>query len=246
MNISEKLTTIAQNEQKVYDAGKKSEYDKFWDSFQNNGNRTSYSYAFFSYTSTSGYSAWNDETFKPKYDLKPTSAGESMFRTLSVTNFKQLLIDLGISLDLSKVTTFSNGFAFSKVTHLGEIDLSSCVSLRESFRNCDVVTIDKLIIKSTADVTNIFLASYNLENLTIEGNISKSIDFKYQKKLTYESIISIINALSESSANQTVTFSKTAINNAFRINIDDETTYPEGSEFYDLRNSKSNWTFNYV
>ena len=35
MSIADKLTTIAENEQKVYDAGAKSEHDKFWDSYQN-------------------------------------------------------------------------------------------------------------------------------------------------------------------------------------------------------------------
>ena len=30
------------------------------------------------------------------------------------------------------------------------------------------------------------------------------------------------------------------------ININDETTYPVGSEFYTLRHSKDNWTFSYV
>ena len=34
MSIAEKLTTIAENEQKVYDAGQKSEYDRFWDSYR--------------------------------------------------------------------------------------------------------------------------------------------------------------------------------------------------------------------
>ena len=78
MSIAEKLTAIAENEQRVYDAGymhgnndgyllgeeagKKSEYDAFWDAFQLDGERTNYSYAF------SG-SGWHSETFKPKYKI---------------------------------------------------------------------------------------------------------------------------------------------------------------------------------
>ena len=40
MSIAEKLQQIAENEQNVYDAGKKAQYDEFWDNYQNKGNRT--------------------------------------------------------------------------------------------------------------------------------------------------------------------------------------------------------------
>ena len=45
MSIAEKLELIAENEQKVFDAGKKSEYDEFWDNYQKKSDgsaRTSY------------------------------------------------------------------------------------------------------------------------------------------------------------------------------------------------------------
>ena len=62
MSIAEKLTTIAENEQKVYEAGKKSQYDEFWDTYQTNGQRTNYTYAF------SGL-GWTDNLYKPKYPI---------------------------------------------------------------------------------------------------------------------------------------------------------------------------------
>mgnify|MGYP003296383754 CR=1 FL=1 len=34
MSISDKLQTIAENEQRVFDAGKKTQYDEFWDALQ--------------------------------------------------------------------------------------------------------------------------------------------------------------------------------------------------------------------
>ena len=60
MNIAEKLTAIAENVPRVYEAGKKSEYDAFWDSFQDNGQRTQYPYAFY---------VWGAKHFKPKYPI---------------------------------------------------------------------------------------------------------------------------------------------------------------------------------
>ena len=46
MSIADKLTTIAENEQKVFDAGKQAEYDEFWDSFQSKGTRKDCQYLF--------------------------------------------------------------------------------------------------------------------------------------------------------------------------------------------------------
>ena len=52
---------------KGYTDGQEAERSAFWDIYQDNGNRTVYQNAF------SG-AGWNDETFTPKYDMKPTSA----------------------------------------------------------------------------------------------------------------------------------------------------------------------------
>lgn len=68
MSIAEKLTTIAENEQKVYEAGKKSEYDRFWDIYQDEGNPMRY------YATFSG-AGWTDENFKPKYNIVFNSSG---------------------------------------------------------------------------------------------------------------------------------------------------------------------------
>ena len=44
--------------------GKQAEYDRFWDAFQNYGNRKYYDFGFY-YLSGS----WNDESYRPKYDI---------------------------------------------------------------------------------------------------------------------------------------------------------------------------------
>ena len=82
MTIAEKTQRAQEDLANVYNAGKaegytdgkadgytegaKSEYDKFWDAFQNNGTKTNYSYCF--YTSN-----WTEKTFRPKYKLVPTN-----------------------------------------------------------------------------------------------------------------------------------------------------------------------------
>ena len=115
-----------------------------------------------------------------------------------------------------------------------------------------------------------------LEDIVVEGVIGNSIDFQYSplskysimgKVITEEeynalsdavktnNVITIngvhyyggvITALKSDATGKTLTLKKTAVNTAFGINVDDETTYPAGSEFYELRHSKDNWTFSYV
>ena len=116
----------------------------------------------------------------------------------------------------------------------------------------------------------------SLKNITFTNNIYPSINFKWSplskdsimgKPITNEEyeVLSdavknnnvfylggvyyyggIISALSRTTTGKTLTLKKTAVNEAFGIDVDDETTYPEGSEYYTLRHSRDNWTFSYV
>lgn len=64
----------------VYDAGKQTEYDKFWDTFQQNGKRTNYNRAFFS--ETMAQSGWNDKNYNPKYDIVTISGAQTFWCAL--------------------------------------------------------------------------------------------------------------------------------------------------------------------
>ena len=67
MTTSEKLVAVAENVQKVYKSGKKSEWSAFWDYFQGKGTVTYYNSFFAS-------KAWSANTFRPKYDMTPINA----------------------------------------------------------------------------------------------------------------------------------------------------------------------------
>lgn len=56
----------------VFEAGVKSEYDRFWDSIQQNGTRRNYPYIF-------GGSGWTDDIFKPKYEIIVNNLATQMF-----------------------------------------------------------------------------------------------------------------------------------------------------------------------
>lgn len=255
MSIAEKLKLIAENVQKVYEAGKAAGggsgdgwYDEFWDEYQRNpttgelGGKTDYRYMFYG-------SGWTNTTFKPKYNMAPTNAS-SMFYSADIKgDFAELLESLGVELDLSNCSSHSAIFnSADLITRLPELDMSKG-DFSYSFGGMRrLQKIDKLIINDLGNQSwaSAFTNDYKLEDLIIEGVIGKN-GFNVQWcPLNHDSIVSIINALSTSTSGLSITLNKSSVNNAFGINVDDDTTYPEGSEYYNLRHSKDNWTINYI
>ena len=159
MSIADKLTTIAENEPKVYEAGKAKERDEWWENFQNGGKRTAYNYAFYSMY-------WTDDIYHPKYPIYTKNAN-SMFDN-------SLITDTIVDVDVSGIT----------------------ITVGATFRNCkNLKTIRKFITKASAEYNaNVFEDCSALENITIEGEIGRTITFQYSP-LTVESMKSIISSL---------------------------------------------------
>lgn len=238
---TELLNEYSSKIDEVYEAGKKAQHDAFWDIYQDNGNRTDYSFAF-------GGAGWTPETFKPKYNIIIAGvSGNSAFKRSKIGNLKQILEDLGKELDFSGCTNFSETFGQPGITHIGVVDTRNANNITSlCVWNSALIEIKKLILKDDGSQTslNAFVGTSKLETLFIEGVIGN--DFLVQSNvLNRASIESIVNHLSDEKG-ATLTLRKLAVNKAFNINVDDPTTYPEGSEYYTLRNSKSNWTFNYA
>jgi hypothetical protein len=222
----------------VYKAGAKSEYDRFWDVMQANGTRTDYRRAFYG-------EGWREETFRPKYDLNVSNAS-SMFQScnmLSYSNHLNLtehLKALGIKLDTSKATAVDYLFYSSSISAVPAISTISAPELTGIFAYSTVVNIEKLILKSDGSQTFAvaFQGAYNIITLTIEGVIGQNgFDIHWSTKLSKESIISIINALSSTVSGKTITLSKTAVNTAFSM-----TDGNPSQEWSNLIATKSNWT----
>lgn len=218
----------------VHAAGAKSEYDRFWDAYQENGNRYGYSHAF------AGV-AWTKDIFQPKYDICPQNALQ-MFRTATQLNFDldEHLSGLGIEFDTSHCINFSETFMDSAVTGLGTIDTRSASSVAYIFRGArSLVTVRHLILKDDGTQTVSVQAFQNcsaLENIRVSGVIGQSdLSLQWSTKLSHDSIVSIIHALSASTAGLSVTLSETAVNNAFTA-----------EEWEALIATKPNWTINLV
>lgn len=190
MSIADKLTTIAENEQKVYDAGKKSQYDEFWDSFQDKGKRTDYNMAF------SGL-GWTDTTFKPKYKIKIIESAHRLFQGSRITD----LTECGVEVDFSECQQMQMTFYHTKFKKLGVINVKSTTTLANTFAySLDLETIEELIIQNdgtTPISINTFEYCVQLRNLIVNGKLGKSVSLKWSPNLTHESLISIINALKD-------------------------------------------------
>lgn len=168
------------------------------------------------------FETWSDALFYPKYDMILTSA-VGMFTSCNITNLKQRFIDCGVVLDTSKISNFSYMFAYSRsITHIPTLNVGQATTLYYTFQNCSA-----------------------LEEIRLEGVLGQSIDFKHSTKLSHDSIVSIINALSTTTSEIAVTLSKTAVNTAFETSAgagDGSTS----EEWLALTNTKTNWTINLV
>lgn len=249
MTISEKLSKIAENEEKVFDAGKKSQYDEFWDAFQENGTKKNYDYTFYG-------RGWNNTTFNPKYDIVPDRVmyAFAFLNKDAVGGRKEKKVDIAAALERNNVKLDfrlmegGNGagmFYQAGISHLPELNTEKMATFPNFFAHSEVEKIDKMTVNENAIFPGTFLRCYYLSGITMAGCIGNDFDISPSGILTKQSIKSVVDTLSATAEGKTVTLSKTAVNRAFHIDVDDEETYPEGSEYYKLRNSKPNWTFSY-
>ena len=127
MSIAEKLQTIAENEQKVYEAGKQAEWSEFWDNYQNRGEAISYNNAF-------SYNKFSKETYKPKYNIKVSSGSTTaqfMFRDNS------LITDTLVDIDVSEPSQFTQAFdSCSNLVTIRKLIVSDKLTYGTSFNKC--------------------------------------------------------------------------------------------------------------
>jgi len=139
MSIADKLTQIAENEQKVYEAGQQAEYDRFWDEYQRK-TRTSWDYAFYGI-------GWNDETYKPKHPI--VGSIPSTFRGGKFTNTLVQIVVTGST---------ANAFNSSDVATIPSIDLTEATSTATCFNNASKL-VDVTFVGTIPTTVNLQFAS---------------------------------------------------------------------------------------
>lgn len=250
ITITNKLTLIAENEQKVFDAGKKAEYDAFWDVKQPLKDAPTSIVAEYS-------GRWTVERFNPKYDIVALGAQYAFYANNLQIDLVEHLRSIGKRLDFSQCTNMNSCFANSAFTHLGNVSGLGRGNYY-AFQYCkNLVTIDEWGHCEGGDIaeaglTNAFDGCTALENITIKGKIMGNIYFHWSTKLTRASIESIVSALSDNVSGKTLQLSKVAADNAFpqwietspgvNVNVGTELN----SAWATLVASKPNWTITLV
>lgn len=245
MTVAEKIIRAKADYDEVYEAGQRNEHKAFWNAYLPD-NLANWQYLFYS-------PRWNDDNFYPTKDIKPKGSFTFGLSSHFITNLKQRLIDCGVTLDTSGVTSGNYMVAYaSSLTHLPTL---SFVGLTEAVKsmfdnNKMLVEIEKIILPSSNnDITfvNWFYRCYELQHITFEGLISNNIDFKDCPKLTKASITSIINALSTTTSGLTLTLSRDAVDVAFwDYSSLDEVPGTMSAEWYRLVETRNNWTITLV
>lgn len=178
----------------VYQKGQEAANEAFWGLYLNYGNPKYITYAF-------AGTGWNNNTFYPKYNIVASaSSANGMFRTCDITDLAGRLEECGVTLDISKASGLQYLTSYSKITHFPVLDSSGTTILREVVASSDrLVTIDKFILRNSGDQTfdRVFVSCNALQNLVIEGTIGQN-GFNVQWcPLTFDSLVSIVNALAD-------------------------------------------------
>ena len=133
MTIAEKILRAKNDYDSVYEAGKKSEYDKFWDSYQINGTLTSYKYKF-------AYSGWTDVCFNPKYPLVCTNDGGDY-----IFVFNTAITDTKVPITFG--TSANQTFNWCSALKRAHIIVNKDTKFSDTFYKCGVL--ETLIVEGT-------------------------------------------------------------------------------------------------
>ena len=242
MSIAEQVTQLKQDFDDVYEAGKKSQYDEFWDAFQQNGSRRDYKYGF------AGV-GWRNDTLYPKYSMVVDNANY-MFQQCNFNgNLKERLEECGVEMRFAG-SSFSNTFVdCNMITELPEIDASRATTLGATFQDMRSLVTLPLILPTATRVNwnSTFNVCKSLVNLTLTGKIynrsGNALNLSWSKSLSKASIENVIECLDTSVVDQYITLSLTAVNNAFETSegaADGSTS----TEWANLIATRSNWTIN--
>ena len=158
---------------------------------------------------------WNDETFQPKYDLL-CEGGEGARQVFTSCRF---LTSTKVPIRC-KNTRLVYTFAY-------------CNALK---------TIPLLTLEGITEINKAFDQCYELEDITIVGEIPRSISFQHSKKLTKESIEGIVSALSSAVSGYTLTLSSAAVKQWWW----NEEAEDISVEWDAVVNTKPNWTISLV
>lgn len=192
MSIADGVTQLKQDFDDVHEAGKQVEYDRFWDSFQNEAIPEIGDYRF-------AGAGWTNNTFKPTKSMKPTLATAMFRRNRFNGDMVALFEQQGITLDFSECTQMTYAFYECSAERLGVIDCTAATSLTGTFGymyNCHTIDLIKVHSENTFASASTFRSAMLVE-VRFEGVIAQNgVNFQWSP-LSHDSLISLFDVLED-------------------------------------------------
>jgi hypothetical protein len=186
----------------AYEAGRKAEYDAFWNEIQQLVNQKSFVSLFAGRT-------WTDARFKPPYPITFSGGCNNLFHNTGIRNMCQCIETAGVEVKFEGIEQANSMFSYSRVTHLPTFDFSQAANIQYAFQGASIlVSVEKVIVGENTSYASTFANCNALEDITFEGVIGKNIAFSQSSKLTNASVQSIIDHLKDltGATAQTLTF----------------------------------------
>lgn len=224
MSIAEKLTIIAENEQKVYNAGyekgkaegggdteaafeegRQAENKAFWDLITQNNTRKPWAYLLM---------GWSCEYVRPPYKICPTSGtlAQMFSENPALKKVESEFFDFSGYTPTQATGTSAWYALFRTSTNLEEIeDLGmKAGGYYQTYFNCpNLHTIAVVRTQAETAWNGAFNGCTSLANLKIEGTIGQNgFDVHWSTKLSKASILSILRACNKENAGVTITLPK--------------------------------------
>ena len=208
---------VAAAEQRGNEAGRQAEYNRFWDAFTANGTRTMYPFAF-------AYSGLGE--FMPPDKFEQTTLSYNMFYS---STFKRLPAGLRMpNLNTTQTGMYAwsrEMFSWSSIEYLHDIEAGAPLEYVSTFRGCKkLITIEKVRVHESTRFDNTFQQCSSLTNITFDGVIgTNGLNLQDSASLTHDSLMSVINALQDKSADTSGTQWTLTIGSTNLAKLDPET-----------------------
>lgn len=214
MNVAERTLQLKTDIDGVYEAGKKAEYNEFWDRFQNYGKREYYKHAFFQ---------WRHEYIRPKYKVCPDNRVYNYIVDSMFESCEKLKVIEKEYFDFSNYTPINNtasGCWLLTYSNCKSLEIFYDVGMKaggysNTWRyNQKLRKIEVMRCCQAGGYASPFHGCTELTEIRTEGEIGKSFPIP-QSPLSKESLKSIITCLHDYSGsayafNFTVTFKASA------------------------------------
>lgn len=208
--------------------GKQAEYDRFWDAYQQNGERSNYNNAF--------QLGWTDANFNPKYPCRPTSVSFMFGNNCGIKTIKEG------TFDFSRLTKMTNMFYNNTVTTtVPPFDMTTITNIDGAFYGS---VIRALVLNNVQEscVFGTWTAVKGIVDFMVTGTIGTSFNIQWAWQLTVQSAKNIILHLKNYTGTDKVGTQTLKFSNAMWTALEnDGTTAPDGKAWKDYVTDTLGW-----